>query len=174
MTLTRLIARPLLASVFVVGGVNAFRNADDLAAKASKVTDKIVPKVQQAGAPVPSDAATLVKATAAVSVLGGFTLATGRAPRLSATVLAATLVPATVADHPFWAESDRAARADHQAHFLKNLSIIGGLVLAAVDTEGKPGLAWRARRAAKDAQRQSRTLAKNAKREAKLARSKVS
>ena len=46
----------------------------------------------------------------------------------------------------------------------------GGLVLAAVDTQGRPGLAWRARRAAQDAQREARHARRLAKRDAKLAR----
>ena len=48
--------------------------------------------------------------------------------------------------------------------------MLGGLLLAGVDTDGKPGLAWRARRAAKDAKREGRQLAKSARNEAKLAK----
>ena len=50
--------------------------------------------------------------------------------------------------------------------FAKNTSILGGLLLAGVDTEGKPGLAWRARRAATDVRREARQVAKDARREA--------
>ena len=39
MTVTRLIARPMLASMFVVGGINAFKNASALAAMAQPVAD---------------------------------------------------------------------------------------------------------------------------------------
>jgi hypothetical protein len=38
-----------------------------------------------------------------------------------------------------------------RTHFLKNLAILGGLIIAATDTEGAPSLGWRARRAAKRA-----------------------
>ena len=48
MTITRLLARPMLASMFVVGGVNALRNASSLAAKAAPVTEKIIPLVEKA------------------------------------------------------------------------------------------------------------------------------
>ncbi|HEY1134446.1 MAG TPA: DoxX family protein [Nocardioides sp.] len=173
MTVTRLIARPLLASMFVVGGINAFRNADALAPKAAKVTDKVVPKAQQAGVPVPADPVTLVRANAAVHVLAAAALATGRAPRASAIVLAATLAPTTVAGHPFWQETDPAAKGNQQVHFFKNVSMLGGLLLAAVDTDGKPGLAWRARRAAKDARREAKHVTAAAKREAKLAKAQL-
>ena len=34
-------------------------------------------------------------------------------------------------------------------HFLKNVGLLGGLILAAFDTEGEPSLAWRAKRQAR-------------------------
>ena len=36
---------------------------------------------------------------------------------------------------------------------MKNLGLLGGLLLAAVDTEGRPGLRWRAGHAIDDATR---------------------
>jgi hypothetical protein len=35
-------------------------------------------------------------------------------------------------------------------HFLKNLGLLGGLILAAFDTEGAPSLGWRAKRQARE------------------------
>ena len=158
MTITRLLARPMLATIFVVGGVNALRATEAHAAKAKKITDRIVPLAQRAapGAPIPTDAATLVRINAGAQIFAAAALATGRAPRLSATVLAASLVPTTVAGHRFWEESDPQARSMQRLQFAKNTSILGGLLLAGVDTEGKPGLAWRARHAAKDVRREAR------------------
>jgi putative oxidoreductase len=51
--------------------------------------------------------------------------------------------------------------------------MLGGLIIAAVDTEGRPGVAWRARRAAKDARREASHLAATARREAKLAAAQI-
>ena len=79
-------------------------------------------------------------------------------PRISSTVLAATLVPTTAAGHRFWEEKEPATKKAQRVQFFKNASIMGGLLLAAVDTEGKPGLAWRARRAASDVRREARVL----------------
>ena len=84
-------------------------------------------------------------------------------------MLAASLVPTTVAGHQFWNETDPAAKANQKIHFFKNLSMLGGLLLAAVDTEGRPGVAWRARRAATDVRRQAKHLGREAKLEARLA-----
>ena len=88
-------------------------------------------------------------------------------------MLAATLVPTTAAGHRFWEESDPAARAQQRVHFFKNVSMLGGLLIAAGDTDGKPGVAWRARRAAKDARREAKHLAATARREAKLAKAQL-
>lgn len=95
------------------------------------------------GAPLPFETETWIRVNGAVQVAGGLLLATGRLPRLAAGVLALTLVPTTLAGHRFWeAEGDQ--RAAQRVHFTKNLGLLGGLLLAAVDTGGRPSLAWRA------------------------------
>ena len=174
MTVSRLIARPMLASMFVVGGVNAIRNADQLAVRAKPVADRLLPLVTKAApqVPIPKDPVTLVRLGGAVQIGAGLTLATGRAPRLSAAVLAATLLPTTAA-HRFWEEPDPTAKTQERSDFLKNVSMLGGLLIAAGDTEGKPGVAWRTRRAAKDARREAKHLAAAARREAKLAKAQL-
>ena len=48
----------------------------------------------------------------------------------------------------FWNQSDPSRKADERRAFLTDVSLIGGLIIAAVDTEGKPSLGWRGRRAA--------------------------
>jgi len=171
MTATRLIARPLLASAFVVGSVNALKNADALAVKAKPVVDRIRPAVEKAAPQLklPDDTVTLVRVNAVAQILAALALARGRAPRLSSAVLAASLAPTTVAGHQFWNETDPAAKSAQRMHFFKNLSVLGGLLLASVDTDGRPGVAWRARHAATGARRQARQLTKQAKLEARLA-----
>ncbi len=171
MTVTRLLARPLLASTFVVGGVSALKNAPALAAKAKPVIDHLRPMIKNAvpQLPVPEDTVTLVRVNAVVQIVAAGALARGRAPRLSSTVLAASLVPTTVAGHQFWKESDPAVKANQQIHFFKNLSMLGGLILAAVDTEGQPGVAWRAKNAATGVRREVKHRGRAAKLEAKLA-----
>jgi uncharacterized membrane protein YphA (DoxX/SURF4 family) len=95
----------------------------------------------------PPDNVTLVQIDAGVKIGAGVLLALGKAPRLSAVMLAATVIPTTVVEHRFWETHDPDQRANQQLHFTKNLALLGGLMLAAADTEGKPSLAWRARRA---------------------------
>lgn len=175
MTAIRLLARPMLASMFVFGGANAIKDAEGHAVAAKPVADRLVPLARKAapGAPIPTDPVTLVRINGAAQVLAGLALATGRAPRLSSTVLAATLVPTTLAGHRFWEESEPGQRKMQQIQFLKNVSMFGGLLLAGVDTEGRPGLAWRARHAAGATRREARRLAKEARREARLAKAQL-
>jgi len=163
MALVRMLARPMLASMFVNGGINTLRNVDHATQRAAPVTARLAPVIDRATAslPVALDNKQLVQLNAMVQIVGGAMLATGRSPRLSALALAASLVPTTFAGHRFWEEQDAQQRANQRVHFLKNVSLTGGLLLAAVDTEGKPSLAWRARRQALEAKKQaSRTTSK--------------
>jgi putative oxidoreductase len=172
MTVIRLIARPMLASMFVVGGVDAVRHASGKVPKAEKVTEQVPTLAEKIapGLPIPTDPATLIRINGGVQVVAGLALATGRMPRLSALALAASLAPTTYAGHAFWEEEDQGARAGQKIQFFKNISMMGGLLLAAVDTEGRPGVAWRARRAAKDVRREAKVLARQARTEARVAK----
>ena len=144
--LTRRIARPLMAGIFITGGIDVLRNPGPRVERAEPVTSSLAETL-----PLPDDTETLVKINAGVHVVAGTLLALGKLPRLSAAALAASLVPTTAAGHRFWEEESPQAKAMQRAHFLKNLAILGGLIIAATDTEGAPSLGWRARRAAKRA-----------------------
>lgn len=150
MSLSRKVARPMLASIFVVGATTALKNSTGTAQKADSVTSRLVPLAQRAGIPLPSDPESLVKLNAGVQMGAALALAAGRFPRLSAAVLAASLVPTTVAGHRYWEIEDPAQRTQQKLHFFKNVSLVGGLMIASTDREGKPALTWRAKRAAKD------------------------
>jgi hypothetical protein len=91
----------------------------------------------------------LVRVNGAVQIAGGVLLATGKFRRPAALALAGSIVPTTYAGHRFWEELDPATRAQQKMHFLKNVGLLGGLILAAFDTEGEPSLAWRAKRQAR-------------------------
>jgi uncharacterized membrane protein YphA (DoxX/SURF4 family) len=83
--------------------------------------------------PLPADDEVVVRGNAAVQVVAGAMLALGRAPRLSALALAASLVPTTLAGHPYWTIEDPDARKLQRIHFHKNMAMIGGLLLAVLD-----------------------------------------
>ncbi|MGI9021903.1 MAG: DoxX family protein [Acidimicrobiales bacterium] len=144
MSLIRRAARPMLASVFVASGADTLRNPEPRAAMAEPVTTKMA-----SGLPLPDDTEKLVKVNAGVQVGAGLLLAIGRLPRLAALALAGSIVPTTLAGHRFWEEDDPATKSKQQVQFLKNVGLLGGLILAAVDTGGAPSLGWRAKRAAR-------------------------
>jgi uncharacterized membrane protein YphA (DoxX/SURF4 family) len=158
----------MLASIFVISGVRILISPDSKVETAREVTDRIGPLLEKVDPRIPTDARTLVRAKAASDVLAGVALATGHFARPAATVLAAGLVPTTFAGHPFW-KVPKAERAANETHFLKNLGLLGGLLLAAADTEGKPGLRYRTSHAVDRSQRKVKRAVKTAKRDAKIA-----
>ncbi len=174
MSLSRLVARPMIAAGMIYLAQGALRKPEPMAPRAAAVTDKVVPAIRKVGVPLPDDTETLVRLNAGVQIAGALALGTGRAPRLGATLIAGSLVPTTIAGHQFWAESDPSAKKSQAMQFFKNLALAGAMIIVAGDTDGKPGVAWRTRRAAKDARRQTKHLASAARREAKLAKAKVS
>lgn len=139
MSLVRRLARPLLAATFVSAGIDAFLHPMNRADRARSLTERI--STPQG----PADPELLVRANGALQAGAGMLLALGRAPRFAALALVASAVPSTYLDHPFWEQTDPERRRDERALFLRNLGLIGGVMLAAVDTEGRPGLAWRGR-----------------------------
>ncbi|HEY1971381.1 MAG TPA: DoxX family membrane protein [Pseudonocardia sp.] len=146
--LLRRIARPLLAGVFISSGVAVLREPKQHAEMAAPVLEPAMDLVT-GFLPIeqPPETSTLIQIDAGIKIGAGVLLGLGKAPRLAATALAASLVPTTLVQHRFWEMADPSERAVHQAHFLKDLGLLGGLLLASADTEGKPSLAWRARRA---------------------------
>jgi putative oxidoreductase len=166
----RLLARPMLASMFIMGGLDSLRNAQAKAPAAEPVTEPLgeaVPAIREA------ENADLVRINGAAQVAGGTLLAIGRFPRLASAVLAATLVPTTLAGHRFWEEEDPQARTGQQIHFFKNVSMLGGLMIAAMDTEGRPGLAWRAGHALEHAEQRVERTRREARLATKLARAEA-
>jgi uncharacterized membrane protein YphA (DoxX/SURF4 family) len=152
MTLVRRVARPMLAAMFVVGGLDQLKHPGQKAETARPLVDKYGPRLG-----LPDDPELLVRGIGVAMVGAGSLLALGRLPRVASTVLAATLVPTTLAAHSYWEKQDPSEREAQKVQFLKNLALLGGLLLAAVDTEGKPGLAYRARMANESAHRVART-----------------
>ena len=149
MTVLRATARPMLASIFALQGYDTMRHPEKVAPRA----EPVVRPVADAVPVVPDKTEDAVRLNGAVQFTAGSLLALGIWPRLSALAIAATLVPTTIAGHRFWEVEDEMERTQQRIHFLKNLAIFGGLLIAAADTAGRPSLAWRSRHAARSARR---------------------
>jgi uncharacterized membrane protein YphA (DoxX/SURF4 family) len=166
--LVRRIARPLLASSFVYGGIDTLRNPQSRVPGARPVVEKVTEQADKSlPVRVPRDVEQWVKVDAAVKVGAGSLLALGKFPRLAA------LLPTTLAGHRFWEHEDPKERFGQLSHFLKNLGLLGGLLLAAVDTEGKPSVGYRARRAAKKAANSTEKSIEKAQKRAARAQKKA-
>jgi uncharacterized membrane protein YphA (DoxX/SURF4 family) len=143
----------MLAALFIQGGISALRAPSAHAARAKPVLDAVEPAVDKVVEVAPiehrPDNELLIKVDAGVKIGAGTLLAMGKFPRVAATALAASLIPTTLAGHRFWEETDAQRKQEQQIHFLKNVGLLGGLMIAAADTEGRPSLAWRGRRAAR-------------------------
>jgi putative oxidoreductase len=164
----RTAARAMLASIFVASGVRILINPDGSAEAARRVTDRVGPWLEKLDPRIPTDPRTLVRAKAAGDVVAGLALATGHFTRPAAAVLAAGLIPTTIAGHPVWA-TPKEERSGQESHFLKNLGLLGGLLLAAADTEGRPSLRYRTTHAVDRSQRSVKRAVKAARRDAKIA-----
>jgi len=159
----------MLASIFVVDGVRHLISPEAKVEMARPVLDKVGPMLEKLDPRIPTDPRTIVRAKAATDVAAGLALAIGHFTRPAAVLLAAGLVPTAALD-----------RSDMPTSLLKNLGLLGGLLLAAADTEGRPSLRYRtthavdrSQRAVTHAvdrsQRAVKRAAKAAKRDAKIA-----
>jgi putative oxidoreductase len=148
----------MLASIFVVDGVRHLISPEAEVETARAVLDKVGPMLEKLDPRIPTDPRTIVRAKAATDVAAGLALATGHFTRPAAAVLAAGLVPTAALE-----------RGDMPTSLLRNLGLLGGLLLAAADTEGRPSLHYRTTHAVGRSQRAVKRAAKAAKRDAKIA-----
>lgn len=142
MTIVRRLARPLLAAPVLQSGLDAVRHPGPRAELAGPLLARVSEPLK-----LPSDPVLVVRGAGALTVIAGSLLALGKLPRLSALAIVAA-APVVQGTQPFWKEKDPQLRRTQKDAALRNLGVLGGALLAAVDTEGRPGVAWRSRRAA--------------------------
>lgn len=111
--------RLLLSGIFIIGGWGAMSEPGGRPKK-----------VAAAGIPQPEKAVVL---NGALMVLAGFLLCLGIAPRVAAALLVGSMIPTTIVGHPFWKEEPGPAREQQLIQFLKNLGLIGGLLMVVIE-----------------------------------------
>ncbi|MBC7291605.1 MAG: DoxX family membrane protein [Actinotalea sp.] len=177
--LVRRIARPLLASAFVADGVDAVRRPEAHVDRAEEAYRRLATRVDLP--PVERRRmTTAVRLHGAAVTLAGVALAVGRAPRTAALTLALLTAPVAAAHAP-WPEPGAsgnplsrlraASGTEGLERFLRDLSMVGATIIAAVDLEGRPGLRWRAGHARVDrtATKEARAAVADARREVRAA-----
>lgn len=149
MSLSSTLARPLLSAIFISSAIPMLKDQSWLHGQ-----------IRDAGLAEPE---LLAKAHVYGNLAGGLALATGRFPRLAALGLAVNLVPTTLVGHPYWS-SPEDQKPVQKINFYKNISLLGGLLLAAADTGGRESIPHAvgrvSKRAAKRADKASKKAAK--------------
>lgn len=128
-----LVSRVLLSVVFILSG---YAKAVDPTGILNSPGTKQFMELVAGGAPAPIWLGYLI---AAIELIGGLAVLLGFQTRLAAWGLVIWVIIATYLGHPFWG-MEGAARAANQVHFLKNLAIMGGLLLLASGGPGRVSL----------------------------------
>jgi len=110
-----LLGRVLMSVIFILSGLGKIPHFHDVAG-------------MMAGKGIPL-ATVALAITLLIEIGGGLLLLTGFQARYAALVIALWLVPVTLVFHNFWAVP--AQQQDQMINFLKNLAIIGGLLVMA-------------------------------------------
>lgn len=155
----RRLARPLLAAPFVLDGADALRRP------APRVAD-----VARAGLSSPER---VVQVAGVTKVLGGLLLATGRLSRLSSVALATAAAGNAVVHHPFWKESEATGKSREREQFVRELGLLGGLLVAAADTGGRESVPHAAARISRRTARRASRAASRAQQQAERAASRL-
>jgi uncharacterized membrane protein YphA (DoxX/SURF4 family) len=137
MTMTRSVLSPLRpVARILTGSTYALLGFDALRAPGGRVNQAapLLATIRKWVPLLPDDDELVVRGNAAVQVAAGVTLALGKAPRLSALVLAGSLIPTTLAGHSYWEVEDPEVRKIQRIQFHKNMAMIGGLLFAALDS----------------------------------------
>ena len=159
MPFVRTLARPMLASSFILAGLDKLKNSDDTAQQLSPLLRKAA-----ASLPFQTNEKTLARVIGGTQVGAGVLFGLGKFSRLSAGLLTVVSLLNTFVEWRSADISSKEGRENRRNQLLKNVSLSGGALLASVDTAGKPGLAWRAEHLAADARRNASHLAAGARR----------
>ena len=122
----RALARPLLSSWFVYGGVRAALEPQ----KGAEAAEPMVkPFLTEVGLDVPVE--TLVRAHGIATAVTATVLAFSKSPRTAGVALTGLAAVTVATATPFWRMDEGTERDAALEQFMKNLSLLGGAMLAA-------------------------------------------
>lgn len=148
----RKIARPMLASAYIVDGVDTLVNVDAHVEGTEQVLKRVRSLLPRKYAKqLPEDPKLVARAVGGTKVGAASALALGKAPRLAAGTLTVLTIPTILARHAFWETQEEEEKKARKQGFLTNVALLGGLAITSLDTEGRPGLKWRASKAVQQA-----------------------
>jgi putative oxidoreductase len=109
-----ILGRALLSAIFILSGLGKLPHFNDVAGM-----------MAQKGIPLASLALAI---TLLIEIGGGLMVLTGFKARYAALVIALWLIPVTLVFHHFWGIPE-AAKQDQIVNLLKNVAIMGGLLI---------------------------------------------
>jgi putative oxidoreductase len=115
MNIAFLIGRIIVGGYFISAGVNHFKNLNDMSEFA-----------KSKGTPAPKAA---VAGTGILLLLGGLSMLLGVLPLVGVILLIIFLLGVSFQIHAFWKVSDPQARAMEMIYFMKNIALIGALLM---------------------------------------------
>lgn len=130
---TTVVARFLISLIFLAGGMNKILHWHEME---SLLLNTLCEWQFNMGfsEPIQNCLATLIPLTPFLlclaifcEMVGGLSILLGVKEKIGAFLLILFLVPATILLHPFWFEAG--AREVQLTHFLKNIAILGGLLM---------------------------------------------
>jgi uncharacterized membrane protein YphA (DoxX/SURF4 family) len=133
MPFVRTLARPMLASSFVLAGVDKLKNTDDTAQQLSPLLRKAA-----ASLPFQADEKMLARVIGGTQVGAGVIFGLGKFSRLSATLLTVISLLNTFVEWRSADISSKEGRETRRNQLLKNLSLSGGTRLASRAWPGAP------------------------------------
>lgn len=108
------LGRALLSAIFIMSGIHKIMNFDDTAAQIAGQGLVLVPVILVAGI--------------LLELGGGLSVLLGCWARLGAIMLIIFLIPTTVIFHDFWSYQGE-EQQNQMIHFMKNVALLGGLLL---------------------------------------------
>jgi putative oxidoreductase len=124
------LGRLMLATIFLMSAVGKLSN---FSGTAGMMANKGIPAAQ-----------IMLVGAIAFEVAGGLSILAGYKPRVGAVLLLVFLVLATYYFHDFWRIDDAKEKQDQMVQFLKNLAIMGAMVLIIANGTGPMSLDDRA------------------------------
>lgn len=176
MSLVRRIARPLLAAPFILEGIRTAYQPEreiDVYPQAFEAVDSALAKTST---PDFLDARTIIRVSGAVAAGAGILYASNRCPRLAAATLLVTTSVGWAGRKRIWELSGEERMQELQS-ILTDAGLLGGVLLAVVDHDGRPSVGYRVEkfveRSKKNAEAKQRELEKKADKLGKKAKKSV-
>lgn len=124
-TLTMGLGRLLLGAFFVVSGAGKIMRWEG---SLGYIQDRGFPVTDIYGYPASQ---LILAAVIALEIIGGLMLITGFGAKVAALALAVFTLVAGAIFHDFWTVTDAGAYMNQFNHFMKNVAIVGGLLVVA-------------------------------------------